>query len=321
MTEQEIITRYFSRHSADAGVEIGIGDDGAVVRPPKSSRLVITSDTLNEGVHFDSRCQPGDLGHKALAVNLSDLAAMGATPLWASLNLSLADAEHVWLEGFSQGLFQLADRYGVRLIGGDVVRGPLSVSLYMVGFLKPGLMLTRSGARPGDLIYVSGTIGDAAMGVKLHDGIQHRKMAKADHEYFTLRLNRPEPKVNLGQEIVSCASAAIDLSDGLLSDLHQILLMSEVGAQIELDQIPLSKAMKRQRKTDKDWHLILTGGDDYELMFTVQPEHQDAIAVISEKAACAIHCIGRINQGKGIELSRSGQSFPLPDKLGFDHFS
>ena len=120
-------------------MEIGIGDDGAVVRPPKSSRLVITSDTLNEGVHFDPCCQPGDLGHKALAVNLSDLAAMGATPLWASLNLSLADAGHAWLKGFSRGLFQLADRYAVRLIGGDVVRGPLSVSLYMVGFLKPGL--------------------------------------------------------------------------------------------------------------------------------------------------------------------------------------
>ena len=321
MTEQDIIARYFSRHSVDAGVEIGIGDDGAVVRPPKNSRLVITSDTLNEGVHFDSDCQPGDLGHKALAVNLSDLAAMGATPLWASLNLSLAAVEHAWLEGFAHGLFQLADRYGVRIIGGDIVSGPLSISIHMIGFLKSGLTLTRSRARPGDLIYVSGTIGDAAMGLKSRSSTQPRTIAKTDYEYFALRLNRPEPKVVLGQEIVFCASAAIDISDGLLRDLNQILSMSEVGAQVELDQVPLSASMRKQLKTDKNWDVVLSGGDDYELMFTAHPEHQDAITQISEKTACPISCIGQITQGRGLELFRSGRCFPLPNKLGFDHFS
>lgn len=321
MSEQEIITRYFSKHSAGASVEVGIGDDGAVVRPPENSRLVITTDTLNEGTHFNPGCQPEYLGHKVLAVNLSDLAAMGAVPLWATLSLSLPHAEHDWLEGFSQGLFSLADRYGVRIIGGDLVKGPLSASMQATGYLKSDHVLTRSHAKPGDLIYVSGTIGDAALGLKLRCHAKGYTVSKPDQEYFTRRLDRPEPRVDTGLGIVTCANAAIDISDGLLCDLQRILSMSQAGAQINLDQIPLSDAMQRQLRTDKDWAVVLSGGEDYELIFTANPECSDTIHTVSKKTNCLITRIGHVTKGSGIELLQANHRFTLPDELGFDHFA
>ena len=321
MSEQEIIARYFSKHSAGASVEVGIGDDGAVVKPPENSKLVIATDTLNEGTHFDSGCLPEHLGHKALAVNLSDLAAMGAAPLWATLNLSLPDAEHDWLERFSRGLFSLADRYGIRIVGGDLVRGPLSISVQAVGYLESGRMLARSYAKPGDLIYVSGTIGDAALGLKLHRHAQDYTISKLDREYFALRLSKPEPRVDIGLGIVTCANAAIDVSDGFLCDLQRILLMSKTGAQINMDQIPLSDAMQRQLNTDKDWAVVLSGGEDYELIFTTNPEYSDAIDAVSEKINCPITQVGQITQGSDIELLKAGLRVTLPDELGFDHFA
>ncbi|MCY4641858.1 MAG: thiamine-phosphate kinase [Gammaproteobacteria bacterium] len=320
MSEQAIIARYFSRHSAGGSVEVGIGDDGAVVRPPENSRLVITSDTLNEGIHFESGCLPEHLGHKALAVSLSDLAAMGAAPLWATLNLSLLETEHDWLEGFSRGLFALADRYGVRIVGGDLARGPLSISVQAIGYLESGSMLTRSNAMPGDLICVSGTIGDAALGLRLRSCAQGHDISGADQEYFALRLDRPEPRVDIGLGIRVCASAAIDVSDGLLRDVQQVASMSKVGACINIEQIPLSEAMQKQLKTDKDWNVVLSGGEDYELVFTVHPEHRATIHEISEKTGCPISLIGQITRGSGIELLRAGRGFPMPGQLGFDHF-
>lgn len=319
LLEQEIIARYFSRHSAGENVEIGVGDDAAVVSPPDGSKLVMTMDTLNEGVHFYPGCAPGHLGHKALAVNLSDLAAMGATPLWATLSLSLPEIEHSWLEGFSRELFSLADQYGMKIIGGDLVRGPRSISIQATGYLKSGRAITRAHARPGDFIYVSGTLGDAALYLELSRNTENRAVSKQDLDYLSLRLHRPQPRVEVGQEIVSFASAAIDLSDGLVLDVQRVLQDSRVGGRIDLEQIPRSATM--QRHAGEDWDRVLAGGEDYELVFTASQEHSGKIETVRERTGCPITRIGQVTQGDVLELFEAGHRYPLPDRLGFDHFA
>lgn len=321
LLEQEIIARYFSRHAAGEGVEIGVGDDAAVVSPPDGSKLVMTVDTLNEGVHFQPECLPEDLGHKALAVNLSDLAAMGATPLWATLSLSMPDVEHAWLEGFSHGLFTLADRYGMKLIGGDLVRGTRSISVQSTGFLKSARAMTRTHARAGDSIYVSGTLGDAALYLQLSHNLENCTVPKQDLDYLSQRLNRPQPRVEVGQEVVAFANAAIDLSDGLVLDVQRILQGSGVGARIDLEQIPLSSAMQRRWLDDQDWDQVLAGGEDYELVFTASAEHSGEIDAVRERTGCPITRIGQITQGDALELFEAGHRYSPPDRPGFDHFA
>ncbi len=321
LLEQEIIARYFSRHSAGGNVEIGIGDDAAVVSPPDGSKLVMTVDSLNEGIHFQPGCLPEDLGHKALAVNLSDLAAMGATPLWATLSLSLPDIEHAWLEGFSRGLFSLADRYSMKIIGGDLVRGARSISIQATGYLKSARAMTRAHARAGDSIYVSGTLGDAALYLELSRDIENCTVPKPDLDYLAQRLNRPQPRVEVGQEIVAFASAAIDLSDGLVLDVQRILQGSRVGARIDLEQIPFSDAMQRQWHGGKGWDQVLAGGEDYELAFTASPEHSGEIDTVRKKTGCPITRIGEITPGDTLELFEAGHRRPLPGRSGFDHFA
>ncbi len=321
MLEQEIIARYFSRHLAGENVEIGIGDDAAVVNPPDGSKLVMTVDTLNEGVHFQPGCSSEDLGHKALAVNLSDLAAMGATPLWATLSLSLPDIEHAWLEGFSRGLFSLADCHGTKIIGGDLVRGARSISIQATGYLKSARAMTRAHARAGDSIYVSGTLGDAALYLELSQSAENYALSKPDLDYLAQRLNRPQPRVEVGQEIVAFASAAIDLSDGLVLDVQRILQDSGVGARIDLEQIPLSDAVQRQWHDSRDWDRVLAGGEDYELVFTASPEHSGEINTVYERTGCPITRIGQITQGDALELFKAGHRYSSPDRPGFDHFA
>ncbi len=319
--EQEIIARYFSQHSADADVEIGVGDDAAVVQPPDGSKLVMTMDTLNEGVHFHPDCRPEDLGHKALAVNLSDLAAMGAAPLWATLSLSLPEIEDSWLEGFSRGLYSLADRYNTKIIGGDLVRGARSISMQATGYLESGRAITRAGARPEDFLYVTGTLGDAALSLQLSQNRDNSTASKQDLDYLSARLNRPQPRVDVGQEIVAFASAAIDLSDGLVLDVQRILQGSGVGARIELEKIPRSDAMQRQWQDGEDWNLVLAGGDDYELVFTAGEGHSAEIDTISTKTGCPITRIGQVTPGDTLELFLDGRSYPLPERPGFEHFT
>ena len=188
MSEQESITQYFSQHQNCANVDIGIGDDAAVVTPPNNSKLVISTDTLNEGVHFHGNCKPEHLGHKVLAVHLSDLAAMGATPLWATINLSITKIDHDWLKRFTHGLFSLADHHNVKIIGGDLVKGPSSISMQVIGYLNSDKVLTRSGAVVDDLIFVSGTIGDAGLALKLHESTKDIDISQADQEYIAMRL-------------------------------------------------------------------------------------------------------------------------------------
>ena len=281
----------------------------------------MTVDTLNEGVHFHPDCRPEDLGHKALAVNLSDLAAMGATPLWATLSLSLPEIEDSWLEGFSRGLYSLADHHNTKIIGGDLVRGARSVSMQATGYLESGRALTRTGARPKDFLYVTGTLGDAALSLKLSQNRDNSTVSKQDIDYLCARLNRPQPRVDVGQEIVAFASAAIDLSDGLVLDVQRILQGSGVGARIELEQLPRSKAMQRQWQDGEGWNRVLAGGDDYELVFTAGPEHNAEIDTISTKTGCLITQIGEVTRGDTLELFLAGRSHPLPDRPGFEHFA
>ena len=334
LSERDIVARYFSRHvdvgvGDDAGVDVGVGDDAAVVTPPEGAKMVVTTDTLNEGIHFHADHSPEHLGHKALAASLSDLASMGAAPLWATINLSLPNVDHQWLEGFANGLYSLAERYDVKVIGGDTVKGRLSVSLQAIGYLKTGEVLTRAGAKPGDLIYVSGTVGDAAMGLALQPALKREQaqdegMPQTDVDYFVARFHRPEPRVALGMEIVKYARAAIDISDGLLMDLRRLLSASGTGAVIDVGRVPLSSAMRRRFEGALDWSVPLTGGEDYELVFTADKGQADKIRQVGNVVGCPVTEIGRVVESGGegeISLMQDGSPMPLPDKLGFDHFA
>jgi len=320
LSEQEIISQYFSHHQSSINLDIGVGDDAAVVTPPKNSKLVVTTDTLNIGIHFDNKWTPENLGHKSLAVSLSDLAAMGAEPLWATINLSLQEIDHQWLKKFSDELFSLANRYNTKIIGGDLVRGPLSITVQAIGFVK-GKALIRSGAKTGDLIFVTGTIGDAALGFKLHESSSDLTLTAQDYEFFTSRFYKPEPRVKLGQQINKVAKAAIDISDGLLIDLQRILSLSNVGAAIEIENVPVSAAMQKNGDYLQNWATIITGGEDYELLFTANKKFFDEIDAISKKMNCPITNIGHIVSGSGIELFHKGNSVSLPNNQGFDHFN
>lgn len=327
MSEKDIVARYFSRHAGDTGVDVGVGDDAAVVTPPEGTKMVVTTDTLNEGIHFHADHSPGHLGHKALAASLSDLASMGAAPLWATINLSLPNVDHQWLEGFAHGLYSLAERYDVKIIGGDTVKGRLSVSLQAIGYLKGDEVLTRAGAKPDDLIYVSGTVGDAAMGLTLQPALRREQaqdegMSRVDVDYFTARFHRPEPRVALGMEIVKYARAAIDVSDGLLMDLRRLLSASGTGAVIDVGRLPLSSAMRRRFEGARDWSVPLTGGEDYELVFTADKGQADKIRQVGNDVDCPVTEIGWVVEGRAeIVLMRDGDPMPLPDRLGFDHFA
>ncbi len=321
MSEQEIITQYFSHHRHCANVDIGIGDDAAVVTPPNNSRLVISTDTLNEGIHFHNDCKPEHLGHKVLAVNLSDLAAMGAIPLWATINLSILKIDHDWLKKFTQGLFSLADLQNIKIVGGDLVKGPLSISMQVIGYLNSDKVLTRSGAEVDDLVFVSGTIGDAGLALKLHGSAKGIDISQAEQDYITMRFNKPEPRVSLGVEIVKFANSAIDISDGLLIDLQHVLSMSKVGAVIDVEKIPISKVVQRHVNVLQDWSIPLTSGEDYEIIFTANKKYVSEINYISEKIQCPVNEIGRIVRGDNIKLLKQGSPITLPNKLGFDHFA
>lgn len=320
MSEQEIISQYFSRHQSSLNVEIGVGDDAAVVIPPINSKLVVTTDTLNIEIHFDNKWAPENLGHKSLAVSLSDIAAMGAEPLWATINLSLPKIDHQWLKKFSDELFSLADRYNTKIIGGDLVRGPLSITVQAIGCVEDKALI-RSGAKADDLIYVTGTIGDAALGFKLHESSSDLTLTTNENEFFISRFFKPEPRIKLGQQINKIANAAIDISDGLLIDLQHIISLSKVGAVIEIDNVPVSTAMQNNGDYLQDWTTIITGGEDYELLFTANKKYCDEIDAISKKMSCPITNIGHIVSGSGVELLHKGNSVSLPNYQGFDHFS
>ncbi|MBD3671688.1 MAG: thiamine-phosphate kinase [Gammaproteobacteria bacterium] len=310
--EFQLIEHYFrngQRQRED--VVVGIGDDGAVVRVPAGQELVLVMDTLVSGVHFPINTAAYDIGWKALAVNLSDLAAMGARPNWFTLALTLPDTETAWLEEFSRGLFDLASQYAMQLIGGDTTSGPLSVTVQAHGLVDEGEAMLRSGARPGDRIYVSGTLGDAAVALA---GLQSEaSVTTALRE----RLDRPRPRLELGQALIDVASACIDVSDGLLADLVHILESSGVGASVDSTKLPLSDAY---REHESDVNLALSGGDDYELLFTADPDQSSRVEAIATQLKTPLTCIGEITRDTTMQcLDAQGTPMAL-GRLGFEHF-
>ncbi len=312
MDEFELIDRIF-RRLADRKpwVEVGIGDDGAVLEVTPGKKSVVVMDTLVNGTHFlDS--QPADsVGHRALAVNLSDIAAMGATPRWATLSLTIPKLERDWLSGFANGFFKLARKYQVALVGGDTTAGPLTVSVTVGGEVEPGCVMRRSGARPGDLVLLSGKIGGAATALT-------SPQAYADPLLRTALLY-PHPPVDLGQALGLFAHSAIDLSDGLLADLGHVLKASgNRGAQIESDRVPLFEASSTLLGSSRALELALGGGDDYELCFTVPGDRYQKVVDIGNQLGRDIFCIGRVTEQGGCQIK--GEQVNLKElSPGYQH--
>ena len=318
LNEFELITRYFARQPvARPDVALGIGDDAAVLDVPPGQQLVVSTDMLVAGVHFPENTDAVSIGHKSLAVNLSDLAAMGATPAWYTLNLSLQQADPAWLEGFCQGMFALALKHNVALVGGDTTRGPLTIGIQIMGLVPHGQALQRAGARPGDRIYVTGLLGEAALGLRVTQG-----QLKLPDEYLAnvlTQLNRPLPRVPAGLGLRGLASACIDISDGLVADLGHILAASNVGARIHLKRLPLSPAYDAAF-AQVGWQAALAGGDDYELCFTIPPAQETAFRIASAQFGVPCSYIGDIDAEAGLRIVDEQGALYRPGPAGFDHF-
>lgn len=316
VNEFEIIRRYFTRPAAiDSGVVLGVGDDAAIVRIGGDQELVIAADVVNEGIHFPVNTSAQAVGHKALAVNLSDLAAMGADPAWFTMTISLPQADEQWLGQFASGLFNLADQFGISLIGGDTVRGPLSIAINALGRVPVGAALRRSGAVVGDQIFVSGTLGDAACALQqIHHDPDNVDPA------LRQRLDFPTPRVELGRRLRGMANACIDISDGLAADLSHILDASRVGAVLHIDRIPVS-AEAASADARASLILAMTGGDDYELCFTVPPVYAETINQVSKEAGVSLTCVGEIVAEPGLIMVDSDNQRVSLGHLGHDHFA
>ncbi|HSH44160.1 MAG TPA: thiamine-phosphate kinase [Arenicellales bacterium] len=316
MDEFGIIDRYFrNQRVARDDVPLGIGDDAAVVGAAGDRPLAVTTDVLVNGVHFPEGTDPTTVGHKALAVNLSDIAAMGAEPAWATLGLTMEQVDESWLEAFCEGFFALAEQHNVQLVGGDLTRGAMTIAVQLIGLCGAGGWLTRAGAREGDLIYVSGSLGDAALALQLAAGMI--VAPEPDRLRFDSRLQRPEPRIALGQAILPWATAAIDISDGLVADLGHICESSGVGAEVDVARVPVSDAYRR-RLSQVGWEPALTFGDDYELCFTVPPEAAAEMEHSCVGLAPAITRIGRIG-GQSLQLTYNDQPFSVHEQ-GYQHF-
>jgi thiamine-monophosphate kinase len=321
MNEFELIERFFRRAPRDPAVRIGIGDDAAVVTPAPGKELAFSVDMLVEGRHFLPDVDPAALGHKTLAVNLSDMAAMGATPRWALLAGALPDNDERWLAAFARGLFALAERFGVALVGGDTTRGPRNLCVTIVGELPAGTAITRAGASAGDDVYVSGELGDAALALAALMG--KTKVTAELLASMRQRLEWPEPRVALGERLRGVASAALDVSDGLTGDLAHILAASGVGADLDFSRIPRSHAIaQRLTTTERKLALacILAGGDDYELCFTAPPAARERVAAIALEVSLPLTRIGVITSSPGLRV-RDEHGAELPSlPAAFDHF-
>ena len=322
MNEFELIDRHFRREPRNADVRIGIGDDGAVFAPSPGMEYVVTVDMLVENRHFSAGGDPRALGPKALAVNLSDLAPMGALPRFALLAGALPDADAAWVAEFMRGFDALANEYDVELIGGDTTRGPRTLCITAIGELPSGTALRRSGASPGDIVYVSGALGDAALALAAKAG--RTEIEPAALQALERRLDRPQPRVALGVALRGVASAALDVSDGLTGDLGHVLAASRVGATLELASIPCGDEL-RTRLTGSERTLalrcLLAGGDDYELCFTAPPAMRERVDTISLALGLPITPIGTITVDAGLSV-RDEHGKPLPSlPRAFDHFA
>ena len=320
MGEFDLIARYFTRPARRN--PLGVGDDCALLQPAPGMQLAVSTDLLVEGRHFLSTVDPRALGHKALAVNLSDLAACGALPLAFTLSLALPAVDEAWLSGFSQGLFALADAHDCELVGGDTTRGPLAINITVFGEVPAGQALLRSGARAGDDVWVSGTLGDARLALEAFRGTV--SLPQAVFAAARLRLERPEPRVALGLALRGVASAAIDVSDGLLGDLEHVLERSGVGATLEAGPARALLAALDQGLALDDARideLVFARGDDYELAFTASPRHREAVEAAGRNTTTRVTRIGTITAESGLRLL-DAQGRPVARRFaGFDHFA
>jgi thiamine-monophosphate kinase len=316
MSEFDLIRRHLTGVGAGRDdVLVDVGDDCALLRVPAGRELAVGIDTLVAGVHFLPDCDPVGLGWKALAVNLSDLAAVGAEPAWATLALTLPTADEQWLAAFARGFGALASAEDVRLVGGDLTRGPLTITVQAHGFVPVDHALRRTGATPGDLICVSGALGDAGL------ALRHLQRGEPLDDYLRRRLERPTPRVALGEVLRGLATSAIDLSDGLVSDLGHLLEASGCGARVELDRLPLADQVAAVVAGQDDWALPLASGDDYELCFTLPRAALGQLPVLAAAAGCPLTPIGEIVAGQGMCFVRADGGGWSPTGGGYDHFA
>jgi thiamine-monophosphate kinase len=320
--EFELIERFFLRPASprtESGVILGIGDDAALLELPRGTDLAAAVDTLVAGRHFPEATDARSVGHRALAVNLSDLAAMGATPAWATLALTLPSADPEWLQSFSAGLLHLADSHRVALVGGDTTRGPLTVSVQILGHVPHGTALRRSGAKAGDLLAVSGTLGDAGAGLEF-TGAPPAGASRSDIDELIRRFDYPTPRVQLGLSARGIASAAMDLSDGLVGDLPKLARASGLQAHVFVERLPLSNAMRAAASPlqARDW--ALAAGDDYELLLAVPPQRYAALQAAADRLNLTLTTIGELRSGMGVTWSLDGAHY-APGAAGYDHFA
>ncbi len=315
MSEFDLIRDYFNWQHPPGNVRVGVGDDAAVLAVPANRELVVSVDTFNAGIHFPHETPPHAIGYKALAVNLSDLAAMGAEPAWFTLAISLPEANRGWISECARGMRELAQQHGIFLIGGDTTRGPLSITVQVMGFVQPGKALLRSQAKPGDMICVSGTLGDAAAGLAVLQ--QHLSLPAPDAAYCVQRLYYPTPRNILAGILAEHAHACMDISDGLLADLGHICKLSKFGARLRHEHVPFSPALLRL-PSEQRLEFALTGGDDYELLFTLSPADFEAVRRAASVHGIPITNIGEVIENRGDLLI----DFTLSKKSrGYDHFS
>jgi thiamine-monophosphate kinase len=321
--EFDIIARYFNREGlaaapTHAGVSLGIGDDCALIRVAPTDELALSIDVLVEGVHFPHGAPADEVARRALAVNLSDLAAMGATPLGFTLGLTLPSADESWLAAFSEGLLDSSRKYGCPLLGGNLTRGPLQIAIQVHGTVPSGCAILRSGARPGDLVYVSGRFGAAGLALRwLLGDLQADAPLR---ESLKRAYYRPEPRLGLGRALVGRASAAQDVSDGLLADLGHLLRASGVGAQVHAEKIPVAPELSALLPPAEALELALSAGDDYELVFTLPPLCATEVKELAGAGGVHLSCIGEVVAGAGLQLvDEQGKALPLA-RQGFEHF-
>lgn len=324
LSEFQLINRFFKREAApdvDAGVALGIGDDCALLDIPNDAQLAISVDTLVANVHFFADAPADCIAERALRTNLSDVAAMGGTPLWFTLALTLPEPDEQWVSEFARGLFRCADEFNVRLVGGDTTSGPLSITIQIMGAVPRGEAIRRDGASVGDFVLVTHSLGDGAAAlVALQDETSRAELfTDSDRAYLQNRFYKPTPRLREGQLLRRFASAMLDVSDGLVADLQHICDASDVGAIIDVDALPLSPTLSQYADKHRVYEWALSGGDDYELCFTVPPEMMPDVGMLIAKGELSATIIGQIVKGSRVICERQGQTFSL-DRAGYQHF-
>ncbi|OYY50186.1 MAG: thiamine-phosphate kinase [Methylophilaceae bacterium 17-44-8] len=314
--EFDLIAKYFTRPTPKA--DLGVGDDAALIKLLPGYQLAISTDMSVVGTHFYADCPPEYIGWKSLAVNVSDMAAMGATPKWMTLALALPEQNPKWLSAFASGFFACADAFNIDLIGGDTTRGPLNITVQIMGEVPTGQALLRSNAQVGDEIWVSGLLGGARLGLA---HLQQNISLPSETSVICLQaLHHPQPRVSLGQALLGVAHSCIDISDGLVGDLGHILKASGVGAEVHLETMPCLPFLKEALHLPDIQQALLAGGDDYELCFTAPIAQNAEIQAISNRLGLPITCIGKINANVGLSVMHHGRALPIPWE-GFDHFA